>query len=166
MTLSKSAAEILVKEFDPILMPCLFPDLFKLLLALVRADKQSSGKSIEALLMGKLRRLLKPKAVAIGTALSLMAYNRTEVIDQIVAFDSNQWESQFLGQQLYRFQTLLVFRKWVNVGVIPAGTNFKVALSQPFDDIDGTGATTAVQEDRGHFTFQKLALRPFSLLTL
>ncbi len=130
-----------------------FADLFQHLLVLVRADKQSSGKGIEAFLAGDLRGSPQTQAVALGTTVSLAPHHGPEVLDHLITLANHERQAHFCGQELHRLQPLLVFGERMDVGIIPADLDFKLLFPQPIYHPGGTGAAAGMQEDRCHGYF-------------
>src|SRR4030042_1954070 len=98
MAFSEARPEILIVKLHSVLSGYFPPQLTEQAVVLIRADKQGSGESIEALLMSGFGSFPQSQTVTVGAPIAFMAYYSLEISEHIVAFSDNKREVCFSGK--------------------------------------------------------------------
>ena len=81
-------------------------------------------------------------------ALSLMPSHLTEISNYIITLIYNQWQVHFFSQGFHRLQTMLMFGKGMNIGVIPEKANLISLLPPVVGGIGSAVGAAAMNQKR------------------
>ncbi len=79
-----------------------------------------------------------------------MPHHRAEISDYIITIFYDKWQVPPLSQGLHGFQTALVLRIRVDIGVVPEGAYFIPLLPPVVNGIGGTVGAAAMNQNCLH----------------